>query len=92
MQLFAEGLGAVCHEVDTYSSDSSNDLDAIPLPDADVQYVHIPSNRFVPCSQLLGDLSAINPVAHCTDFGREFYKRAILLAGEHMPCSSCQLQ
>ena len=61
----------------------------------EVAFVEVPSNRFVPCTQVLSELqSSVDSMSQCTDFGRRFYKRAVQVVGQHLQngCSDCQLE
>ena len=94
LQLFVEGLSASGQY--TESPQQSNLDLSVPGPtpeEAEVEAVQVPSNKFVPCSQLLTDLqTVVNPISHCTDFGKGFFYRTVQLTGQHMPCTHCQLE
>ena len=94
LQLFVEGLSASGHCAEAPQPSKSDLRVASPSSEeTELEAVQVPSNQFIPCSQLLTELqSSVNPLSHCTDFGKGFYHRVVQLAGEHLPCSSCQLE
>ena len=98
LQLFAEGL---CNsELECEGASSQTNSDTAPNPNFeetttdDLESVQVPSNKFVPCSQLFTELqSSVDPMSHCTDFGKGLYYQSIQLVGQHLQigCSDCQL-
>ena len=91
LQLYSEGLaavGAILH-ADTSTAASSTSS----IPDS-AEAVKVPSNKFLPCHQLLLELqSAINPTSECADFGRELYYDCIQRVGLHLQtvCNNCEI-
>lgn len=95
LQLFAEGIGesgvdeGPRQEPDSDPSGASNNSTAQP-----VESVEVPSNTFVPCTQLLIQLkSSVEPMSQCSDFGKGLYCQSIQLVGQHLQasCSNCHL-
>lgn len=89
LQLFVEGLSQTENppQQSWTSPDSS-------LPCEEPDSVQVPSNKFVPCSQLYTELnSSVNPMAPCNDFGKNHYYKVVQIIGQHLQasCSDCQL-
>ena len=71
LQLYNEGLAAVESILLLNPSTYVNSINSVP---DSVEAVEVPSNRFMPCHQLLLDLqSSINPTSQCDDLGKQFY-------------------
>lgn len=93
-QLFVEGLSQM-DNASIQQADSGSTTVPPALPPEDPDAVCVPSNKFIPCSQLSAELiSSINPMSECVDFGKEFYSRAVQLVGHHLEsgCNNCQLE
>ena len=63
----------------------------VTIPYVPQAFVSVPRSTFSPCTQLQMQLSTINPVAHCHDFGVTVYLQVVQLVGQHIEsgCISC---
>lgn len=89
LQLFVEGLSQTEEQSQSNPEVNSN------LPPEDPESVQVPSNKFIPCTQLSAELySSVDPMARCNDFGKELYCKVIEIVGQHLQtvCSNCQLE
>lgn len=91
LQLFVEGLSQI--EDSPVAEQNSTPGASSNVPN-NLESVQVPSNKFEPCSGLSAELVSVDPMAQCTDFGKEFYCRAIQIAGRHlqMTCNNCKLE
>ena len=92
MQLYVEGLlvsGECSRSTTQQSSNSSSGVLS-----NEVEYVEVPTTRFIPCQLAATELENINPTSDCTDHGKHFYKQCVQLIGEHLlgNCNNCQYQ
>lgn len=93
IQLHFEGLHCLnsdeAEDQVTTPADGVNDVAQASLPHGD--HVEVPRHSFSPCSLLLQELSAIQPLETCFDHGRSLYTRAIHIVGNHLQinCSQC---
>lgn len=93
LQLFVEGQcarGQLSHTTEISATDPDSENAAIPLHTTAVE---TPSNKFKPCNQLVTDLNTlIDPMASCTDLGRQLYCQCIGIVGQHLQngCSECE--
>ena len=96
LQLFVEGLGSSECEGPSPQSNPHSGPNATSeeITTDGVESVQVPSNKFVPCSQLFNQLqSSVDPMSHCSDFGKGFYYQSLQLVGQHLQvgCNNCQL-
>ena len=93
LQLFVEG---VCERGQYEGPLQPSDSGPSPyLPPKQVETVEVPSNKFVPCSQLFTELtSSVDPMSQCSDFGKAFYCQSIQIVGQHLQasCGNCQIE
>ena len=92
MQLYVDGLLATeCSVMPQESSGLPSRLQDL-MPE-EIDLVEIPTNKFIPCQQVVNELNAINPGTRCTDFGKQFYKQCIQVLGQHLQinCNTCHL-
>lgn len=88
LQLFVEGLSQ-SEDIPQQSSPGSS------LPYEEPDSVQVPSNKFVPCSQLYTELNtSVDPMAPCNDFGKELYHKVVRMVGRHLQgnCNNCKLE
>lgn len=96
LQLFVEGLSqieSVTHLSTQTAPPSASSGSSLPPQEPDS--VQVPSNKFIPCAQLCAELNlSMDPMAKCTDFGKEFYCKAVQIVGQHLQavCNTCQLE
>ena len=85
-----QGLCAIVAD-DNEAESSSTDSNTVPLQTSSVE---TPTNKFLPCTQLLVGLSLINPLAPSSDFGRQnlLYCQCIDIVSHHLQnvCSYCK--
>ena len=87
-QLFFEGL---TYQFGTDTEQSSSAAACI-MPDIQSNDpVSVPSNSFKPCPLLFSLLLSVDPQAPCINNGKELYRRAITLCGQHLQngCLTC---
>ncbi len=88
-QLFVEGMqvaGRNCEHPLPHAAPEQSSDESFDCRDA----VAVPQNQFTPCSQLHSLLQqTINPLHHCTDFGKSLYCQAIRCVGSHLQAGCC---
>lgn len=91
MQLYVGGLvtEATVGTVPSHGSTLNPGI-LIPQPNEEVE---VPESSFQPCSQLVGAMQAVDPLATCTDFGKSFYLHTVQIVGTHLSggCNNCQI-
>ena len=96
LQLYTEGLVAIQQDTLPHSStDQSGITSGSTISDQlsnGVEIVEVPSNKFLPCSQLLIALqSSIDPLSQCADLGKQFYYTCIQIVGQHLQGTGCNI-
>lgn len=89
MQLFVEGQ--IARNQISRTAESETTPNQLPT---DTTSVQTPCNKFEPCNQLVADLnSTIDPLAYCTDFGRQLYVQCVQVVGQHLNngCNNCKI-
>ena len=81
-QMFFEGLSGI--EADNGSNPTSNTGSSSAGDIGTPECVEIPRISFLPCSNLLTQLQAIQPLSMTTDFGKSLYYIAIQIVGRHL--------
>lgn len=87
-QLFFEGLHAA--DADASQPPPSTNQVLLPIPNR----IEVPSNVFVPCSNLLSQLQIFQPLAPSLDFGRDLYRQVVHYIGNHLQsgCNNCEVR
>ena len=96
LQLYTEGLVAIQQDTLPHSStDQSGITSGSTINDQlsnGVEIVEVPSNKFIPCSQLLILLQcSIDPLSQCADLGKQFYYTCIQIVGQHLQGKGCNI-
>ena len=88
-QMFFESLSGI--EDDNGSNATSNTGSSSAGDIGTTERVEIPRISFLPCSNLLTQLQAIQPLSMTTDFGKSLYYIAIQIVGRHLQtgCVNC---
>jgi len=89
-QLVVEGL-CVSSQYESPTVQSDSDLlgpstNLVETTPEEVVSVEIPSNKFVPCTQVFSQLqSSVDPMSHCNDLSKRFFVAFI----HHVYCTNC---
>ena len=95
LQLYTEGFIAIENSPNLQSSSeesASTSIDA-EVEDAEMESVEVPSNKFVPCNQLLMELQS-SLTTESMDLGERLYRVCIQKVTQHLQgvCNDgCQL-
>ena len=77
MKLYVEGLLVSGECSRSTTQQSSNSSSALGVLSNEVEYVEIPTTRFIPCQPATTELENINPTSDCADHGKHFYKQCV---------------
>ena len=91
-QLFYEGIS---YQIQNSTGHlNAADMPSVPIDIQSNDPVRVPRNCFKPCPILSSLLFSVNPLSSATDHGKELFREAIRICGQHLSCgcSNCTNQ
>ena len=95
LQLYTEGFIAIENAPSFLEEPASTSTDVSTSTNAEVESVEVPSNKFIPCNQLLMELqTSASSMTGSMDLGEQLYRDSIQIIARHLQgvCNNgCQL-